>query len=116
MYWHIVYKHIRCIPCKNFIQVRKFRTTQGADTPEDKALQDRRIENRINNHQLLGFPICPKCKKKAAITDPPIVLYNEEGNAHRDESGNVISRYADQIDMATIKWDRYGHAVVTNPS
>ena len=71
MYFHIVWKHIKCLPCDILIDVRKFSTTQGADTTEDKALQDRYIESRINNHQLLGFPICPKCKKKAAIVDPP---------------------------------------------
>ena len=41
MHWHIVTKHIRCRPCKRVIDVLKFRTTQGADTPEDKELQDR---------------------------------------------------------------------------
>ena len=71
MYFHIVIKHIRCLSCDILIDVRKFSTAQGADTPEDKALQDRYIESRINNHQLLGFPMCPKCKKKAAIVDPP---------------------------------------------
>ena len=71
MYFHIVWKHIKCLPCNILIDVRKFSTTQGADTPEDKALQDHYIESRINNHQLLGFPMCPKCKKKAAIVDPP---------------------------------------------
>ena len=43
MYFHIVWKHIKCLPCNILIDVRKFSTTQGADTPEDKALQDHYI-------------------------------------------------------------------------
>ena len=72
MYWHIVTKWIQCPKCLKVLQVRRFRTTQGADTPEDKALQDKRIESRINNRfTVLGFHICPKCKCKVDIVDPP---------------------------------------------
>ena len=110
MYWYIVIKHIRCLPCKRVIDVRKVRTTQGADTPEDKALQDRYIESHINSRQ--GFLICPKCKRKASITAPPIALYDSSGNALRDDTGKLITKYEDEIDMATVKWDRYGHAII----
>ena len=41
MYWHIVTKWLKCPKCLKVLQVRRFSTTQGADTPEDKALQDR---------------------------------------------------------------------------
>ena len=41
MYWHIITKWLKCPKCLKVLQVRKFRTTQGADTPEDKLLQDR---------------------------------------------------------------------------
>ena len=71
MFWQIVIKWIKCIPCDYVIRVRTFKTTQGADTLEDKALQDKYIESKINNGQLLGFHICPKCKKRASIIDPP---------------------------------------------
>lgn len=72
MYWYIVIKHIKCPKCLKVLDVRKFRTTQGADTPEDKALQDRYIESKINSRStVLGFYICPKCKCKAEIIDPP---------------------------------------------
>ena len=72
MYFHIVWKHIKCVPCNILIDVRKFSTTQGADTPEDKALQDHYIESRIKNSStVLGFYICPKCKCRADIVDPP---------------------------------------------
>ena len=72
MYWHIVIKWLKCPKCLKVLQVRKFSTTQGADTPEDKALQDKRIESRINNRStVLGFHICPKCKCKVDIVDPP---------------------------------------------
>ena len=72
MYFHIVWKHIRCLPCNILIDVRKFSMTQGADTPEDKALQDHYIESRIKNSStVLGFYICPKCKRRASIVDPP---------------------------------------------
>lgn len=113
MFWHIVTKHIRCLPCKALILVRRVKTTQGADTPEDKAFQDRIVESHINHRStVLGFYICPKCKKKATITDPPIVLFDEAGNILRDEKGDLISKYEDEIDMATIKYDRYGHAIL----
>ena len=71
MYWYIVIKQIKCLPCDYVIDVKKFSTTQGADTPADKALQDTYIHSLINSRQLLGFPICPKCKKRASIVDPP---------------------------------------------
>ena len=71
MYFYIVWKHIRCIPCNLLLDVRKFSTTQGADTPEDKALQDHYILSPMRNQYLLGFPICPKCKRRASIVDPP---------------------------------------------
>lgn len=110
MFWHIVTKHIRCLPCKALILVRRVRTTQGADTPEDKACQDRIVESHINNPStVLGFYICPKCKQKTTITEPPIVLYGDDGNPLRDLDGNLISKYPDEIDQP-IHYDRYGHA------
>lgn len=72
MYWHIVTKWLKCPKCLKVLQVRRSRTTQGADTPEDKALQDLYIESHINSQStVLGFYICPKCKCKADIVDPP---------------------------------------------
>ena len=110
MFWHTITKHIRCIPCDRRIDVFRFRTTA-----ESKEMQDLYIENSINARQLLGFPVCPKCRKKATISDAPIALFDEEGNAHRDKRGRIIAKYPDQLDMATIKYDRYGHATTTNP-
>ena len=105
MFWHTITKHIRCIPCDRRIEVRRFRTTA-----ESKELQDRYIEGMINARQLLGFPMCPRCKKKATISDAPIALFDKDGNAHRDAKGKIISKYPDQLDMSQVKMDRYGHA------
>ena len=110
-YKHTVIKHIRCLPCKRLILVRSVSTTQGADTPEDKAYQDRIVENFINNRStVLGFYICPKCKHRATITDPPLCFVGEDGNLLRDDKGNLISKYPDEIDMDSVTFDRYGFA------
>ena len=71
MFWHIVGKVIRCLPCNLIITRRRFRTTQGADTPEDKALQDHYIESLIKSkvNSVLGFYTCPKCRRRATICD-----------------------------------------------
>ena len=114
MYWHSVIKHIRCLPCNLLIAVKKYRTTQSADTPEDKAYQDQRIEHQINHRTLLGFWICPKCKHKATITDPPLVFVGEDGHLIRDKKGKLISKYEDQLDMSKVSFDRYGHAHHSN--
>ena len=66
MYQQLVIKHIRCIPCNRLIDAKQFRTTET-----NKALQDERIEAKINSRHLPGFPTCPTCKKKVVIVDPP---------------------------------------------
>ena len=67
MNWHIVIKHLKCLKCNIVIQARKVRTTQGADTPEDKALQDLQVGSFIKRKH--GLPGCPKCKRGATICD-----------------------------------------------
>ena len=105
MYVHFVIKHIRCKPCDYVIDVRKFSMTA-----DDKELRDRVAESMINNRSLLGFPICPKCKHKAQITDPPIVFVGEDGDLIRDADGNPVSKYTDQLDMSKVSFDGYGFA------
>ena len=110
MHVHIVTKHIRCLPCQHLIDVRKFRTTQGAETEADKRLQDQYIDAEIGSRKTLGFYICPKCQRQASVTDTPIYFWGNDGSLLRDKNGKPISRYADQIDTAQVEYDFYGHA------
>ena len=76
MFFHIVIKWIYCESCKYVIKVKKYRTTQGADTPKQKAAQDKLIERWIRGaglspHRKPGKFYCPKCRGEAQIVDPP---------------------------------------------
>ena len=104
MFFHSVIKWIYCEPCKHLIKVRKFSTTQGADTPADKALQDTYIHSLINSRQLLGFPICPKCKKKASIIDPIV----DPLPPYQPDKAKVKANYDKILAMESIEPDTKG--------
>ena len=72
MYFHIVWKHIKCLPCNILIDVRKFSMTQGAIPPRIRRCRITTSRAASRTHQpCLGFYICPKCKRRASIVDPP---------------------------------------------
>ena len=104
MYFHSVIKWIYCEPCEHIIKVKKYRTTQGADTPEDKAYQDRLIEGKINNRTLLGFHICPKCKQKASIIDPIV----DPLPPYQPDKAKVKANYDKILEMESIEPDSKG--------
>ena len=86
MYQQLVIKHIRCIPCNRLIDAKQFRTTET-----NKALQDERIEAKINSRHLPGFPTCPTCKKKVVIVDPPKPTPQAEKPIDREKAPSTIS-------------------------
>ena len=104
MFFHTVIKWIYCEPCEHLIKVKKYSTTQGADTPEDKAYQDRLIEAKINNHTLLGFHICPKCKHKAIIIDPIV----DPLPPYQPDKAKVKANYEAILKMESIEPDTKG--------
>ena len=97
----IIRKHIRCLPCAELIAVRQFRVEREAVNDAEKGLQDRRIADKI------GVYTCPKCRQKAAITEPPLLLFDADMN-------KLGIKYRDEVDMSKVEFNRYGHAIWTD--
>ena len=102
MYFHTVIKWIYCQSCKYVIKVKQYRTTQGADTPDEKQAQGSLIERWIRGTDAHGKPgkfYCPKCRGEAQIVDPIVPLMP----AYEPDRAKVKANYDAILGMESIE-------------